>query len=216
MNIYVLVEGKTEKLVYKHWIPYVNMDLSQVEHPSDLEDNQFAIVSAMGYPSYMDDIERAAEDVSNNTAINRLVVAIDSEDMTREQKYDEVEERICSVDSTIDYRIIVQHFCLETWALGNRRVVGQLPRESKLQEYKRIFDVRVSDPEDLPAYEEWNRAKFAYQYLRAAFRDRWRSLTYSKSNPGHLRNRPYFSQLEARLHDTGHIDSFREFSSAFT
>ena len=216
MNIYVLVEGKVEKSVYKEWIPLVNPDLNYVHHPSHLTNNHFVIVSAMGYPTYLQNIEYAAEDVVSNPAINRLVVAIDSEEMTRVEKYDEVQARIHSIDATMDYRIIVQHFCLETWALGNRRVVGVLPQEANLKRFKSVYDVRVSDPEGLPAHKDWNRAQFAYQYLRAAFRDRWGSLTYSKSNPRQLRTKAYFDQLEKRLSDTGHIDSFRAFNTAFS
>ncbi len=216
MNIYVVVEGKSEKKVYMTWIPYVNPDLTYVDHPAELEANQFAIVSSMGYPQYLEDVERAVEDVASNAVIDRLVVAIDSENMTKEEKYLEVEERIHSVDTDIEYRIVVQHFCLETWALGNRRVVAPLPNDAELKRYKTFYDVRVRDPEDLPPFEEWNRAKFAYQYLRRVFVDRWGSFTYSKSNPGQLTSKPYFDQLQRRLSDTGHIESFEDFCSAFS
>ena len=216
MNIYVLVEGKTEKVVYKTWIPYVNPDLTYVNYPVELADNQFAIVSAMGYPDYLELIDSAVEDVVSSAAIDRLVVAIDSEEMTRAEKYDEVEARIQSIDRSIDYRIIVQHFCLETWALGNRRVVRALPQEANLKLFKGVYDVRVRDPGELPAYKEWNRAQFAYRFLRAAFRDRWGSLTYSKSNPSQLRNKSYLEQLDYRLSATGHIESFEAFKTAFS
>ena len=216
MNIYVLVEGKCEKKVYKSWIPYVNPCLTYVEHPSEMENNHFSIVSSMGYPQYLEDVESAVIDVASSTVIDRLVVAIDSEEMTREEKYGELDELIRSVDAAMDYRIIVQHFCLEAWALGNSRIVGLLPQDPILRKYKEIYDVRERDPEGLLAFEEWNRAKFAYQYLRAAFRDRWGSLVYSKSKPGHLATSSYYQRLYERLNDTGHIDSFAAFNGAFS
>ena len=173
MNIYVLVEGKGEKSVYKHWIPIVNPNLEYVDHVSAINSNNFSIVSAMGYPAYLEAIDHAVEDVSNNEAIDRLVVAIDSEEMTRFDKYDEVENRILSRHSNVNYKIIVQHFCLEAWALGNRRIISALPQDTELRKFKNIYDVRKLDPESLPAFGQWNRAQFAYQYLRAAFRNKW-------------------------------------------
>ena len=215
MNIYVLVEGKTEKPVYKSWISYVNPELTYVSHPSELIDNQFSIVSAMGYPGYFQHIDSAVADVATSMTIDRLVVAIDSEEMTREEKYNEVEARILSSGVLIDYRIIVQHFCIETWALGNRRIVGVLPQSPDLRGFKNVYDVRENDPEGLPAQNEWNRAQFAYQYLRAAFRDRRSSLTYSKGKPGLLQTESYFQQLQKRLSETDHISSFGSFMRVF-
>lgn len=217
MNVYVLVEGPTEKLVYREWVPFSNSDLSYVEHPSMLNNDNFAIVSGGGYPQYLEGIENAVEDVANDPNADRLVVAIDSEDMTRQEKFNEVDTVILSQGAGINYRIIVQHFCLETWGLGNRHVVRRLPRLSRLKEFLAIYDVRTDDPEGLPACPDadWNRAQFAEVYLRAAFLDRYRNFTYSKKNPGALAERHYFDRLKERVDTTGHIDSILEFHTAF-
>lgn len=217
MNIYVIVEGPSEKIVYREWVPFSNPVLSYVDHPSMLGDNNFSIVSGGGHPGYFDGISDAVQDVSNNPNIDRLVVAIDSEDMERQDKFDEVDEIIRSMGAGINYRIIVQHFCLETWGLGNRRVVRPLPTSSRLKGFLAKYNVRESDPEGLPAYPEfdWNRAQFAEVYLRAAHLDRYRNVTYNKKNPGVMTQRHYFDRLKVRVDSTGHINSILEFHAAF-
>jgi hypothetical protein len=45
--------------------------------------------------------------------------------------------------------------------------------------------------------------------------EKYRNLTYSKSNPGALLHVKYFEQIKNRLKDTGHIASFGAFLQAF-
>jgi len=45
--------------------------------------------------------------------------------------------------------------------------------------------------------------------------EKYRKLTYSKSNPGALLHDKYFQRVKARLDTTGHITSFNDFLSAF-
>src|SRR5262245_58688133 len=122
MNIYVVVEGRVvEKAVYTVWIPEINNALVPAALPADVVgDNRFIILSGNGYPQYFDTIRAALEDVASSNTFQRLVICIDSEDMTLEEKRAEV---IAFVEGTeyrhVDYRVVVQHFCFETWALGN-------------------------------------------------------------------------------------------------
>ena len=94
MNIYVVVEGETEKRVYPSWIPLVNPSLTYVDHPSKVATNNFCIVSAMGYPFCMNLIRDAIEDVNAAGAFDRLVVLVDSEQATRDEKIAEISEHI--------------------------------------------------------------------------------------------------------------------------
>ena len=48
MNIYIVTEGKAEKIVFKHWIPMVNPSLSYIERLDNLSNNNFYIISGMG------------------------------------------------------------------------------------------------------------------------------------------------------------------------
>ena len=218
MNIYVLVEGDVgEKKVYKSWIHIINPSISPVSNINEVNQNKYLIVSGHGYPSYFELIEDAIEDVRQNDIFDRLVIAVDSEEMSFDEKKEEIEDFINAHNCPILYYIIIQHFCLETWALGNRRIYSRGTKDPSLRNYKNIFDPRTEDPELLPErpQEDWNRSQFAYQYLRYLLREKFRNLSYSKRNPKVLLHHKYVHELKTRLEETGHISSFSTFLNAF-
>jgi hypothetical protein len=218
MNILIVVEGEvSEKKVYRHWVPLVNPELSYADHVSMIEKDNFSIISGGGYPQYFEVISSAIEDVNFYHNIDRLVISIDSEELSYEEKLNEINSFLYSYRCRTETRIIIQHFCLETWALGNRIIIRPNPQSQKLIQYKRFYNVRSSDPEGLPPYEleELNRAQFSFQYLRRALNDKYRNLSYSKRNPGALLHNSYFQRVKERLEQTGHIASFQSFLSAF-
>ncbi len=44
MNVYVVVEGKVEKDVYREWIPFVNPELSYIDSfESVIKDNLYLV-----------------------------------------------------------------------------------------------------------------------------------------------------------------------------
>ena len=215
MNIYLVVEGSGEIKVYRKWVTYVNPELTYVSHVSEIRENNFSIISGGGYPQYFEKIVEAIADVNDYANIDRLVIAVDSEDMGYEEKIEEVKENI-TVECRAEIRIVIQHFCIETWALGNRLIVKRNPQCKKLREYVRLHDVRVDDPELLPANrrEGLNRSQFAEEYLKRALRDRHAG-NYSKSNPKVLMEEIYFERVRQRFDETGHIASFGYFIEAF-
>jgi len=217
MNIYVVVEGRGDKRVYKEWIPMVNSSLAYVEDLSQISNNNFIIFEGGGYPYYRGVIESAIDDVNTDNSIDKLVVSADSEEMSFQDKHDELLDLVSSKWCRVPVIIVVQHFCLETWALGNSRVCPTNPCNAKLQIYKRFFDVRTSDPELLPEYpsEKLNRAQFSERYLRTVLVERNPRIGYSKANPKALLSDRYFAQVKARLEVTGHIASFSNFITAF-
>jgi hypothetical protein len=218
VNIYLVVEGPVgEKQVYAHWIPLVNPRLRIVNDLTAVQNDSVIIYSGGGYPSYFDVIEAGVRDVEANARFDRLVIAIDSEEMSREEKKAEIDDFIQTLGTHIHYRTVVQHFCLETWALGNKLIVSRNPKDSKIKEYRRYYDVLDMDPELLPDYpgETLNRCQFAERYLRRLLNDRYRNLTYRKSNPTVLLHDKYFQRVKERFTQTGHIASFDDFLSAF-
>jgi hypothetical protein len=217
MNIYVVVEGRAEKKIYKSWIPLVNPNLSFVDHISSVSNNNFIIVTGGGYPQYFSVIDSAISDVNDTNLFGRLVISIDSEDMTHEEKRSEVLNHLAEHECSTEVKVVIQHFCFETWALGNRRLVRKEPRTPDLRMYKRLFNVRANDPELLPAHPEksLNRSQFAFKYLRAALFDRYKNLSYSKGSPEIVGHHKYFEQVRTRLQETQHIRSFETFLSAF-
>ena len=217
MNIYLTTEGVCEKQVYSYWVPLINSDLNHVQYYSDISIDSLYIVSGNGYPAYFQLIEDAVEDVSSNPNIDRLVITIDSEDDTRETKYDEINKYVTNLGKPLDYVIVVQHFCFETWALGNKKIVRRNTTDAVIRSYRSLFDVLHNDPELLEGNEEegLNRSQFAEKYLRCLLNDKFRNLTYSKSNPKVLMNEKYFESVKDRYQNDGHIDSFGQLITAF-
>ncbi len=217
MNIYLVVEGFCEREVYPKWAKYLNPRLKVVQYIDEVEENHIYIVSGGGYPGYYEIIENAISDVCENDKFDKLVIAIDSEKMTYEDKKDEIELLIKNIGAAINYEIIVQHFCIETWALGNRAIVNRHSANSKVLQYREIHDVLTKDPAEMPDHpaESLNRAQFAERYLRTLLNDKYRNLTYNKRNPKPLLNRKYFDRVVSRFTETGHIASFEDFLNAF-
>lgn len=217
MNIYLVVEGFGEKRVYSKWIPYVNRNLRVASRITDVTKNHVFIVTGGGYPNYFDIIKDGALDVHASSTFDRLVIGVDSEDLGHDEKLEEISSFMTKIGLDIDYRIVVQHFCLETWALGNRAIVPRQPKTDKVREYRNIWDVLENDPAELPVLPkaQFTRAQFAELYLRAILNDRNRNITYTKRNTKALLNLKYYQQVKTRMQDTNHIASFRGFLAAF-
>ncbi len=217
MNVYLVVEGDGEKKVYEHWVPLINPSLSVVESLNEVQQNNLLINSGGGYPNYFEVIKNGVEDVATNEQLDRLVIAIDSEEMTYEEKWREIDEFVKKRGKSLDYKIIVQHFCLETWALGNKAIASRNPKDIQLRQYRNYFDVVTEDPQLLPDYPEdnLNRSQFAERYLRKLLNEKYSGLTYKKGNPKPLLHHKYFNGVKMRLEKTGHIASFKDFLAAF-
>jgi len=187
------------------------------DYRSQPDKHYFIIYSGGGYPNYLEVIEAGVDDVSSNEHIDRLVIAVDSEELSYDENRLEIDEFIKSLGKCLDYKIIVQHFCLETWALGNQAIVSRGPKDMQLRKYREYFDVLNNDPELLPEYPEdkLSRAQFAERYLGKLLNEKYRNLSYRKSNPGTLLHKKYYERLKMRLEKTGHIPSFNDFLCAF-
>lgn len=227
MNIYIVVEGAVgEKKVYTEWIPLVNSTLSHAPTLNEVAENNFYIAIGGGYPNIFEVIEDGIEDVTtiyknNYRLFDRFVVVIDSEENTLADKKNEITDFIDPIllqkNITFDYKVIVQHFCLEAWALGNKKITSNNIRIPELIKYKSIFDVATNDPEHLPPLpeQELNRAQFALKYLTILLNNKHRNHSYSKNNPDALLNKKYFEQVKKRYQETAHIGSFDAFLTAF-
>lgn len=218
MNIYVVVEGPSEALIYRNWIPAVNNSLSIVGAIDAVQNNNFYLVSAEGYPYIFDTITAAFEDIKLYPQYTRLVISVDSEDSTKAEKYAEISDKINTIKGALDVRIVVQHFCVETWALGNTRIIRPYSANSKLTSYRTLLDVRTENPELLPALpsEKLNRAQFAKKYLSLVINDRNPKLSYKAGKRSVVCDVTYFEQVRNRLQMTGHIASFSDFLTAFS
>ena len=228
MNIYVVVEGEVgEKKLYENWIPYVNENLTYAPIIDSVTENNFYIVKAGGYPNIFNITEKAIEDVisiqdNNGLALfDRLVVVVDSEDDSLQQRMTKVNNHINSVIQklgiNVNYKVVIQHFCLETWGLANKKLMANNIKNPDLAKYIKIFNVFQNDPENLPELmsEDMNRAQFADKYLRLLLNNKFRNLSYSKNNPEALLHNHYYTEVCKRHNNDHYISSFSTFLSAF-
>jgi hypothetical protein len=113
---------------------------------------------------------------------------------------------------------IVQHYCFETWALGNRKIAKKPAELPRLAECKKHYDVRQYDPALMPSIDtsRFTRAEFSQTYLRSLLNNQHKNLTYTKSDPSAVCHPKYFEQVRSRFNDTGHVSSFQQFVAAFT
>jgi len=229
MNIYLLVEGeKTEKQVYDKWIGYTNNSLRVVTDIRDVSVNNVFMIASHGYPGYLKHIRDAVEDVSTRTndygaqVFNRLVVAVDTETVTVEEKKVEitsiVNKALNGSHMAFDLHVVAQHFCIEVWFLGNRNLLQNSGRRLS-GNYIKHYDVSLRDPEllNVPINSmQLTKAQYAKMYLKKLFNDKYPHLTYSSNNPGPVLDKNYYRFVVSRFKDTGHIQSFRAFIKAFS
>lgn len=217
MKYYILVEGKVEKIVYKKWIPFVNKNLQFVNfnNMSDAPDGSFVIVSGDGYPYYLSMIENSIYDV-NEYNYDHLVLIVDTENVSPEEKLDEIKEYIQRFETKSEINIILQNPCIEAWALGNRKIFKRNPIDPKLKEFITIINVFEQDPELIPAFPKYsyNRATFAYEYLRRILLEK--NGSYSKTKPQSITQRYYFDQIHSRYARFNHIQNFKSFLDIFS
>ncbi len=218
MNLYIVVEGRCgERKVYPEWIRFTNAHLTQIYSIGEFTENNYLLISGNGYPNYLSRIDSAIEDMKSKPTIDYLIIAVDSEDLTYEEKMKELTDHITGKIEYEKVKFIIQHPCLEVWALGNRIVCRRNPDDKDLRRYLRYFDVRIMDPELLPPLpeEELNRSQFAFIYLKKMLHDRHPTLAYTKSNPRVICDERYFSRIRMRLEEDNHIKSFSDFLKAF-
>ncbi|MEI5946518.1 hypothetical protein ETJ91_00595 [Bacillus albus] len=219
MNIYILVEGKTEKYVYPKWIENILPDLKQIEYPEDATDNNYYIFGNMGYPCIISgDLVNVITDEEIISKYDFLVISIDSDG---EENISIRKQRI--IDTCIEHgfdlsklRIIIQNYCFETWCLGNRTVFIRTPESDDLKDCIQYYNVNTEDPEKMLKPSEFPRNTAAYHeyYLKQIFHER--NMYFRKGRPAaKFIDERYLPHLIKRAEDTGHLESFSNFYNVF-
>ena len=228
MNIYLVVEGdRTETLVYKEWITFANKSLKVVTGIPDVSTDTVYLVSGGGWPNYLNRIKMAVEDINGVfdsdgiQLFNRLVIAIDAEEVSLEDKRVEVEgcvaELLCGSQRNFEVEIVIHNFCIETWFLGRCNLFKRDPAGT-VKEHRKNYDVSILNPELLTIpdkYSHLTRSQYAKKYLKAAINDRFHHQTYESSYPGPVVYKEYFDNVFARYNSTRDIRSFGAFIKAF-
>ncbi len=215
MNLYFLVEGRrTEAKVYPAWLSYLIPELKRVDSPDQVNSKNYFLISGEGYPSLIyNHIPKSIEDVNDNGKYDYLVVCLDAEEVSAQDRAAEVndflEEEEVALKNT-QLILIIQNRCIETWLLGNRRIYVRNPQAPSLVEYTQYYNVLRDDPELMGKHHFNNYAKFHLAYLKSIFVER--NIAYTKRNPGHVLEQSYLNQLWARINEEPkHLPTFRHF-----
>ncbi len=158
MNLLFFVEeDRTEVKIYPKWLKHLFPKLNFVAIPEDITTNSCRIVSSKGYPPPGGLIKELIEDIKQFDNIDHFFLCFDSESYTYQERFDEVQTKLdeakieVGIDSSIQtkFHIIIQHCCIETWALGNARLPNEYSSKGfkRLEEFQSFYDVLIDDPE---------------------------------------------------------------------
>jgi len=144
MNIYFLVEGKTERKVYPKWLSYFTPELRRITVPSDINKNNYFLMSGGGFPSILDNhLSDSVNDVNSIGNYDYLVLVIDTDHFNARQKIEEIREYVLENNIQLldcELVIIPQVVCMETWFLGNKRIYARNPSNAKNAMYSWTYE----------------------------------------------------------------------------
>ncbi len=222
MNIYILVEGeRAESILYPLWISHCQPRFRHLRIPEDAQPDSdgYYIISGYGFPSVYRHISDAVHTINECGTYDFFVVGIDAEELSYEERYAEIEEKINleSLNCGCTPIIIVQNCCLETWLLGNNTIIKNNDHiDERTKCFFDWYDVTRNDPELMSSKEEFfTKAKYHEKYLRTVLTT-CRGRGYQKGRPHSCGTPEYWGDLLRRLEMfPGHISSFKKFVDFF-
>jgi hypothetical protein len=204
MNLYFIVEGKTELKVYPDWLSYLLPELRRVNRSNKVESNNYFLITAGGYPAIYELLATAIEEIILIGKYDYLVLCLDAEESSVDGLRQEVQEKIQELSIANNFslgntqiKVIVQNRCIETWFLGNRKIYSRQPQEPKLLNYTRYYNVSTDCPELMGQYDYDVHAHFHVDYLKELLAAR--NIQYSKTMPRDVQEEYYLQELQARV-----------------
>lgn len=210
MSIYFLLEGKrTEPILYPAWMQFFLPTYHRVNSLLDINSNSFIIFSGFGFPCILNHIENAFKDVNNYSTIKHLIICLDSDEEDRNERFKKIHYFITENKLTLNQaslHIIVQHRCIETWLLGNKKIIPRQPQSQILIECLEHFDLINGDPELLPKPQRYNStSNYHFDIVRGIFDER--NISYSKKFPGEAQKQYFLNEIYNSVKQN-HLASF--------
>jgi hypothetical protein len=221
VNLYFLVEGRrSEAKVYPAWLAFLLPNLMRVEcfdEVKNVKGDNYFLISGGGFPSIYHHFKNAIDDVNSisnsSSKYDYLVLCLDADESSCDERILQInsfmkEKKLELIDCRL--KIIVQNRCLETWFMGNRVVYPRQPEGEIFREFSKFYNVSIDDPEMMGVYKGFNSISlFHFYYLREMLAER--NVKYTKFNPRGVVDEPYIEQLFARVGDTDHLRSLKDF-----
>jgi hypothetical protein len=216
VRLYLLLEGKrSEAKIYPAWLASLDNPfegLVRVDQPIGENERAFFCFSANGYPSIITThLPNAIADLKKYPVYDWLLVCLDVDESSAESRISEVENAAKDlVNSRTKIFVVPQSRCIESWLLGNPKLIGAAP-PPYVAELRNFYDVRRNCPECMGFPRNWsNHAQFHFHYLKEVFKAK--NMTYSKSNPGDAASFSYLKALVGRVErDATAMGSFQRF-----
>lgn len=216
MNLYFLLEGEqTERLFYPKWLSFLLPELEEVYSFQDVEEENYFVISSNGIPSIYNHTIHAIQDINEVGRYDYLFVCLDGDSMNVEGRQKKLLSHIqssgVSLTKPCKLEIIVQHPCIETWFLGNRKLYKKNPQGGLFIDFSFFYNVSDHDPELMPIYPDFigSIGRFHEVYLREMLKEY--RIKYRKSRPAEVIGKAYFDALMERLDDSSHLNSLRYF-----
>ncbi|PJD98629.1 MAG: hypothetical protein CK427_16920 [Leptospira sp.] len=220
MSYYILVEGKkTELKVYPEWIKHLNPTLTRIYNPTEAIENNYFIISGEGYPNLIDNhLRNAIKDFIQNPNFKKFILCLDCDVKLESELHSQIDKIIDEYKTVQKENVIVifQKKTIESWFLANRKIFKKNPENEELKKIITHYNVCEEDPchMEKPASYPGSIGDFHTKYLKLIFQER--KISYSKKNPGCVKEYYYFQQLFERFKETGHISEFGQFIEIFT
>lgn len=218
MNVYFLVEGKTERKVYPKWLSHLVPHLERVNAPGDAANNNYYLISGGGFPSILDNhLVDSVNDVNAAGNYDYLVLAIDADDISADEKEEEVRRFVSSNNIVLAHcKLIVmpQVVCMETWFLGNRRIYARNPSADDVLALTKHYNTANNDPEKMRQPEGYSGSigDYHFHYLKTMLRENGITSSYRKSQPIGVTKPYYIEELRNRVaSDQNSMGSLRNF-----
>lgn len=214
MNIYFLVEGKTEAQIYPKWLSHLLPELTKVKYYDQVVKNNYYLFKGNGYPHIIDvHLPNAIEDVNAVGRYDYFVMLFDADESTVSERIVEVNQHVLKLENQLTKAqlvLIVQNRCIETWLLGNRKIYKHNPQDPRLVQYTKFYNVLRNDPELMGIYPGFSEhQQFHKAYFKLLCQER--HMSYSERHPRDVVQKSYLDQLLARIDNTTHLVTFRHF-----
>lgn len=213
MNLYIMVEGKrTESIVYPAWLKILVPELKRIYDPFSVENNQYYLFSANGYPNILNDLVDSIHDINEIGKFDYLVVCLDADDGDVRDRVNEVKAKIFDegILLSCELFVIVQKKCIESWFLGNRKMYTKKSK-GKFKYFSQFYDVSEDDPEEMdkPHSYDSTAAQYHAKYLEVMLREK--GTRYSKGRPNAVCSQEYLSELIKRTDNTYDLGTLKFF-----
>ncbi len=172
MRLYVVTEGLFESYLYPEWFKYLLPEYTNIKHIDDVNmyENCYYFISNKGYnacydqkgiPAVYNTIINGLKDIYNYDLFDMLVYLGDSENIPYDNPLYCINQRKNIIYDYIrnnaeiyvmelaksKLKLIIQHNCIETWLLGNKKLIKQNINDTDLKVLIDMYNVRNNDPE---------------------------------------------------------------------